>query len=71
MTATTAAASRIQVVRGDGGTEHTTQTAGIARREVFARPGAWVGVARTAPGVVSGWHHHGEYDTYLFMLDTS
>jgi uncharacterized RmlC-like cupin family protein len=26
-----------------------------------------VGLARTAPGVVSGWHHHGDYDTYLVV----
>jgi uncharacterized RmlC-like cupin family protein len=41
------------------------QTAGMVREVAFVHPDAWVGLARTAPGVVSGWHHHGDNDTYL------
>lgn len=26
---------------------------------------------RTAPGQVSGWHHHGEYETFAFMISGS
>jgi len=32
--------------------------------EAFADPGAWVGFLRLAPGASSGWHHHGEWDSY-------
>jgi uncharacterized RmlC-like cupin family protein len=25
-------------------------------------------VVRTEPGMVSGWHHHGEYETVIYVL---
>lgn len=28
-----------------------------------------MGHVRTLPGVWSGWHHHGETDTYFYVLD--
>jgi uncharacterized RmlC-like cupin family protein len=44
------------------------QTAGMTREEAVSGDGLWVGVVRTAPGVVSGWHHHGDYETYAFVV---
>lgn len=44
------------------------QTAGLRREQAFAGEGVWVGVARTPPGVASGWHHHGDHDTYVYVL---
>ncbi len=43
-------------------------TPGVERLEAFADEGRWVGFTRTEPGVVSGWHHHGGHDTYLYVL---
>ena len=43
-------------------------TPGVERLEAFADEGRWVGFTRTEPGVVSGWHHHGEHDTYFYVL---
>jgi uncharacterized RmlC-like cupin family protein len=37
------------------------------REEAFADRGVWVGTLRTEPGVVTGWHHHGTYDTYIYV----
>jgi len=45
----------------------TTQTPGIVRREAFASKGVWAGEATTEPGIVSGWHHHGDHATYLYI----
>jgi uncharacterized RmlC-like cupin family protein len=43
-------------------------TAGVVRREAFSGGGAWIGTATTEPAVVSGWHHHGEHDTYVYCV---
>lgn len=42
-------------------------TAGITREEAIATDGMWAGLARTAAGIVSGWHHHGENDTTVYV----
>lgn len=44
------------------------QTPGIRRRQAFAAEGRWVGYVETQPGEWSGWHHHGETDTYMYVL---
>ncbi len=53
---------------GQRGSVATTQTPGMERQEVFSSPGVWVGTVRTAPGLVSGWHHHGDNDTYIYVI---
>lgn len=44
------------------------QTPGIRRRQAFAGDDRWVGYVETQPGEWSGWHHHGETDTYFYVL---
>lgn len=44
------------------------QTAAIAREQAFATADRWIGYVRTQPGEWSGWHHHGDTDTYFYML---
>ena len=43
-------------------------TPGMTRQEAFATDGMWSGCARTEVGMVSGWHHHGEYETTIYVL---
>lgn len=43
-------------------------TPGIVREEAIAFEGLWSGLARTAPGVVSGWHHHGTTETTIYIV---
>jgi uncharacterized RmlC-like cupin family protein len=43
-------------------------TPGMVRQEAFAGERMWSGIARTEPGMVSGWHHHGEYETTIYVL---
>lgn len=43
-------------------------TPGMLREAAFAGEDRWVGFVRTEPGVRSGWHHHGETDTYFYVL---
>lgn len=44
------------------------QTPGIQRAQAIADEHTWVGAVRTDPGKFSGWHHHGEYDTYVYLI---
>lgn len=43
-------------------------TPGMAREQAFATEGMWAGLVTTEPGLVSGWHHHGEYETAIYVL---
>lgn len=43
-------------------------TAGMIREEAVATDRMWAGLARTAPGMVSGWHHHGSYETTIYVV---
>ncbi len=43
-------------------------TPGMVREVAFAGDDRWVGHVHTEPGVWSGWHHHGETDTYFYVL---
>jgi uncharacterized RmlC-like cupin family protein len=43
-------------------------TAGMIREEAVQTEGMWAGLARTDPGMVSGWHHHGEYESVIYVL---
>src|SRR5205807_8445186 len=50
--------SRIEVVRGSElGAGDSTE--GIVRKKAFESETAMVSQSKVAPGVVSGWHHHG------------
>ena len=42
-------------------------TPGMHRLEALAEDGVWLGTVRTEPGVLSGWHHHGEHETYFYV----
>ena len=43
-------------------------TPGMQRYEAVALDDLWGGLARTEPGAVSGWHHHGEHDTVAYVV---
>lgn len=66
-------AAAVKVIRAGEGTAQTTQTPGFFRTELVSQPaedgrsGVWVGTVRTPAGSTSGWHHHGDYDTYIFV----
>lgn len=43
------------------------QTPGMDRRQLFDHDDRWAGWVRTTPGVASGWHHHGDRDSYIYV----
>jgi uncharacterized RmlC-like cupin family protein len=38
------------------------------RQQAVATDGMWSGLVRTEAGMRSGWHHHGEYETTIYVL---
>jgi uncharacterized RmlC-like cupin family protein len=40
----------------------------MRRQRAFEAPGLWSGVVHTEPGAASGWHHHGEHQTSIFVV---
>jgi quercetin dioxygenase-like cupin family protein len=44
---------------------------GITRHLAFRGEGFVVVRSRVEPGVVSGWHHHGDYDVYGYIVSGS
>lgn len=59
---------KILVYRQDEGSAKTAQTAGMLREELVTTPNAWVGMVSTESGFVSGWHHHGDYETFVYVI---
>jgi uncharacterized RmlC-like cupin family protein len=43
-------------------------TPGMTREEAISTDRMWSGLARTEPGMRSGWHHHGDYETVIYVL---
>jgi uncharacterized RmlC-like cupin family protein len=43
-------------------------TAGMSREQAIASDRMWAGYARTEPGMVSGWHHHGDHESAIYVL---
>ena len=40
---------------------------GMTRERAFELDGLWAGLVRTASGATSGWHHHGDYETSIYV----
>lgn len=43
-------------------------TPGMTRKVGIKVDSMWSGTVDTEPGAVSGWHHHGNHDTTLYVL---
>ena len=40
----------------------------MRRQLAFTAPGLWAGLVHTDGGAASGWHHHGDHETSLFVV---
>jgi uncharacterized RmlC-like cupin family protein len=43
-------------------------TPGMVREQAISTEGMWAGFVRTAAGMASGWHHHGSYESTIYVL---
>ena len=57
----------IRVIRAEG-LLPADPTPGMARSLAFEVPLLWAGQVVTAPGAVSGWHHHDRNETSLYVV---
>jgi uncharacterized RmlC-like cupin family protein len=44
-------------------------TPGMVREQAIAVEGMWAGLVRTEAHMTSGWHHHGDHDTAVYVVD--
>ncbi|MFZ2501425.1 MAG: cupin domain-containing protein [Nocardioides sp.] len=57
----------VRVIRAEELAE-SDPTPGMLRRLAFQAPGLWSGQVITAPGAVSGWHHHDTNVSSLYVV---
>lgn len=43
-------------------------TPGMVREEAISTESIWAGFVRTEAGMTSGWHHHADYETTIFVV---
>jgi mannose-6-phosphate isomerase-like protein (cupin superfamily) len=57
------------VIHADHGTVAPgPPTPGMERRQIMEEGNTWVGWARTEARLAGGWHHHGDRDTYVYVV---
>ena len=40
----------------------------MRRKVAFTAPGLWAGLVHTDPRAASGWHHHADHETSLYIV---
>jgi uncharacterized RmlC-like cupin family protein len=60
-------ADRVVHIAG-GGRRAGAPTSGMRREEAVATDSTWGGLVHTDPDMVSGWHHHGEYESVIYVM---
>jgi uncharacterized RmlC-like cupin family protein len=58
----------ISVVHGADRSAPDVVTPGMERQQSWSDGRVWVGTVRTQPGLATGWHHHGEYESWIHIL---
>jgi uncharacterized RmlC-like cupin family protein len=53
---------------GDDELTEADPTPGMTRRVGLRTDGMWSGTVDTEPGLTTGWHHHGDHDTTLYVV---
>ena len=43
-------------------------TQGVIRERAIEVDGLWAGLARTQPATATAWHHHGDYETSIYVV---
>jgi uncharacterized RmlC-like cupin family protein len=59
----------VSIVRRAAMVPAAATTPGMDRRQAFVDGTAWAGTVTTEAGVLTGWHEHPQYDTYVYVLE--
>ena len=62
------ASDTTHLIRAGERRRETTQTPGMEREQSVRTPSMWAGIAKTAGNTYSGWHHHGAYESVIYVL---
>jgi uncharacterized RmlC-like cupin family protein len=65
---TTTMTDDLRLIRANERTTDTQQTSGMIREVAIAHEGIWAAYVRTDPKTISGWHHHGAYQTAIYVV---
>lgn len=57
----------VSIIRPDERIEGET-TSGMVREQAVSVEGMWAGLVRTDANMTSGWHHHGDHDTSIYVV---
>jgi len=52
-----------------GDRQEADPTPGMIREQAIRTDGMWAGYVRTEGHATSGWHHHGDHDTAIYVLN--
>jgi uncharacterized RmlC-like cupin family protein len=58
---------RVMLVRPDDRSEGQ-MTPGVRREQAVSTDRSWAGHVSTGAGMVSGWHHHGDYESHIYVV---
>lgn len=61
-------AQPVALIAGDDLTD-ADPTPGMHRRLAAHSEGMWTGTVDTEPRAVSGWHHHGDHETTIYVVE--
>ena len=59
--------SRVRLIR-PGDRSGGQATPGMHREEAVSTDRSWAGHVTTDAGMVSGWHHHGDYESHIYVI---
>ena len=62
-----AASDPVSLIRPEDRVEGD-QTPGMVREQAVMTGDMWAGLVRTEPHMVSGWHHHGDHETSIYVI---
>jgi uncharacterized RmlC-like cupin family protein len=62
-----AASDPVSLIRPEDRVEGD-HTPGMTREQAAATEDMWAGLVRTEPHIVSGWHHHGDHETSIYVV---
>jgi uncharacterized RmlC-like cupin family protein len=58
---------RVRLIRPPDRTEGQ-KTPGMRREAAASTDRSWAGYVTTDAGMVSGWHHHGDYESHIYVV---
>ena len=58
---------RVELIRPEDRVEGQP-TSGMRREEAVSTDRSWAGHVTTEAGMVSGWHHHGDHESHIYVV---